>query len=216
MALMKGKDIPKDAVVLDEQAATEYIWNLVNDWQPSSDVWALRYTPIILGGVNAVSGIVINRFYRQKLKLGTYGYFASVIPITAMPAFLTALFHRYLITTDMLLMKRETCPVCYEVRSAAIQVGIGFVYPMIIGPWSGLMLANRYNTARIPDLREGPKVTFQFLRKMTKPLTGTLTFLLLGQLAASSVLTYFEMKSQLTIKKKMMAIEAKLMAKEGS
>ncbi|CAB3223985.1 unnamed protein product [Arctia plantaginis] len=209
MALYRGKEIPEDAVVLDELEATKYIWNVVSDWEHTADVWALRYASYILGGVSAVSGIMINRFYRGKLKLGTYGYFASVLPISAMPALLTAMFHRHLVSTDMLLMKRETCPICYELRSGAIQAGLGIGYPMVLGPLSALMLANRYNTARIPELVHGPRVMFKFLRKITKPFIGTLTFLAVSQLFISSALTYFEMRNIYLLRMKIMEIEAK-------
>lgn len=37
MALMKSKDIPEDAVTLDEMEATEYVWNIVSDWESISD-----------------------------------------------------------------------------------------------------------------------------------------------------------------------------------
>ncbi|XP_075974176.1 transmembrane protein 126 [Anticarsia gemmatalis] len=216
MALYKGKEVPKDAVILDELEATQYIWNVVSDWENQSDVWALQYAPFVLGGINAVCGIMINRYYRQKLKLGTYGYIASVVPITAMPALLTSLFHRHLVTTDMLLMKKESCPICYELRSGAIQVGMGFAYPMVLGPLAALMYANRYNTARIPELTENPRIMFNFLRKITRPYTGTLTFMVLGQVAASSILTYFEMKNNFKLRGKIMEIEAKLIANEGN
>lgn len=37
MALQKSKTVPKDAVELDELQATEYVWNLVSDWESLSD-----------------------------------------------------------------------------------------------------------------------------------------------------------------------------------
>lgn len=40
----------------------------------------------------------------------------------------------------MLLMKDEACPICYEVRSLAIQCGLGIAYPMVLGPLSALMV----------------------------------------------------------------------------
>ncbi|KAH9632800.1 hypothetical protein HF086_012625 [Spodoptera exigua] len=210
MALMKSKDIPEGAVALDELEATEYVWNIVSDWESFSDTWALKYGPMVLGGINAACGILINRYYRNKLKLGPYGYFASVIPVTAMPATLTALFHRQFISTDLLLMKSQACPLCNEVRSAAIQCGLGTAYPMILAPLSALMFANRYSTFRVPDLKEGPKVMFNFLRKITRPYNHQLTYMLIIQAIASSIFTYYEMTNNLTIRSKMMEIEAKL------
>ncbi|XP_047019026.1 uncharacterized protein LOC124629591 [Helicoverpa zea] len=210
MALMKAKDIPEGGVALDELEATEYVWNLVFDWESSSDTWALKYAPMILGGVNALCGVLINRHYRNRLKLGSYGYFASVVPITVMPAVLTALFHRQLISTDLLLMKNQGCPLCYEVRSAAVQCSLGTLYPMLLAPTSALMFANRYSTYRVPNLNEGAKVMFQFLRKVTRPYNSTLTLMVVAQVLASSIFTYYEMVNNLTLRAKIMEIEANM------
>lgn len=45
-----------------------------------------------------------------------------------------------LITTDMLLMKNNACPVCYEIKSSIIQIGMGIGYPMVLGPTSALLV----------------------------------------------------------------------------
>ncbi|XP_045494635.1 uncharacterized protein LOC123693527 [Colias croceus] len=215
MAFVTTKSqVPKDAVVMDETEAAEFAWDLVYSWKELSDVWALRYGSVLLAGINGISGAVINKHYRRKLKLGTYGHFSSVIPVTVMPAILTMLFHRYLISTDMILMKGDQCPICYEIRSAATQVVLGTTYPMLLAPTSALMMANRYNTYRVPELIKGPKVLFKFLRTITKPLTGTLTALATIQIIASSIVTYFEMKNSIVLRNKVMEIEQKLLAEQ--
>ncbi|KAJ2949927.1 hypothetical protein O0L34_g11249 [Tuta absoluta] len=214
MALMKAKEVPKDAVVMDELEATSYVWDIVTNWETTSDTWALRYTPAILGGLSAMSGMLINRHYRFKLKLGPYGYLSSVIPISIMPGLMTALFHRHLISTQMLLMKNDVCPVCYEVKSAALQLALGVGYPMVLGPASALMFANRYSTYRIPNLAEGPKGMFNFLRKITRPFNSTLAYLTAFHVFAVSVLTYFEMKNNIVLRSKLVEIENKLLAEQ--
>lgn len=55
----------------------------------------MRFGPTALGAINGLSGIIINNHYRKKLKLAHYGFLASVIPISIMPAVLTPLFHRH-------------------------------------------------------------------------------------------------------------------------
>ncbi|XP_068632822.1 transmembrane protein 126A [Battus philenor] len=212
MALIKSSQIPKDAVVLTEVEAASYIWDVVNNWESLSDTWALRYAPAILGSINGVCGVLINSHYRKKLKLGTYGYFASVIPISLMPGVLTALFHRHLVSTDMLLMKTNACPLCYEMRSGITQVVLGSVYPMLLGPTSALMFATRYSTYRVPELRDGAKVIFKFLKSKTVSFTGTLTSMVAIQMVASSILTYYEMKNNISLKSKLMEIEKKVIS----
>ncbi|CAH2075955.1 unnamed protein product, partial [Iphiclides podalirius] len=207
MALMKSSQIPKDAVVLTEVEAVTYIWEVVDEWNSSSDTWALRYAPAILGAINALSGVLVNTHYRRRLKLGNYGYFSSVIPISVIPGVLTALFHRHTVSTNMLLMKNDGCPLCYETRSGLVQVALGTLYPMVLGPTGALLFANRYLTYRVPDLQEGPKVLFNFLKGHTKPFTGSLAYMVPLQLAASSILTYFEMRNNITLKRKLAEIE---------
>ncbi|KAJ0175410.1 hypothetical protein K1T71_008569 [Dendrolimus kikuchii] len=214
MALMKSNTVPKDAVVLSEAEAIKYIWDIIIEWDSLADTWALRYASGVLGGINAVSGVLINRHYRHKFRLGSFGYLASVIPLSLMPGMLTTLFHRHFVTTDMLLMKQEACPICLEVRSAAIQGVMGVVYPTILASSAGLMLAHRYSTYRIPDLMEGPKVMFNFVRRLTRPYSRSLATLGAFQLVASSVLTYYEMRNNLTIRKKLMEIEEKVTNEE--
>lgn len=72
--------------------------------------------------------------------------------------------------------------------------------------------AHRYGTYRTPDLLEGPKVIFNFLRKMTKPFTGTIAYLSVFQIIASSVITYFETRNYISMRKKMVEIEMKAVA----
>ncbi|XP_004924720.1 uncharacterized protein LOC114248754 [Bombyx mandarina] len=215
MALMKAKTIPKDAVTLDELEATNYAWDIVNNWNNKLDIWALRYGPVILGACSAIGGVIINRQYRMKLKIGHYGYLSSVIPISVMPGMLTVIYHRQIISTDLLLLKNEGCPICYEMRASALQIGLGVIYPMILGPTSAMMFANRYSTYRVPDLFEGPRVIFKFLSKITKPFMGTIATIAVLQFVTSNVITYFEMKNNFTIRKKISAIEKKIMAEQG-
>ncbi|XP_026315832.1 uncharacterized protein LOC113227168 [Hyposmocoma kahamanoa] len=184
MALMRSKSnaIPEDGIVMDEMEATTYVWELVTNWETTSDTWALRYGPVVLGSLNAVSGIIINQHFRRKLKLGNYGYFSSVIPVSILPGMLTALFHRHL----------------HHFRTNSLKCLFQF--------------ASRYCTYRVPALVEGPKVVFQFLRKITRPLTASLTALTALQFIASSAVTYFEMKNNFTMRKKMVEMENKLLA----
>lgn len=50
------------------------------------------------------------------------------------------LFCLQLVSTNMLLGKIESCPICYEVRSGLMQVAIGTLYPMVLGPTAALMV----------------------------------------------------------------------------
>lgn len=71
-------------------------------------------------------------------------------------------------------------------------------------------LANRYNTARIPSIVTHPKELFNFWRKITRSLHGTVFYLTVVQLMASSIMTYFELKSSLVISKAISEIERRI------
>ncbi|CAH2991424.1 unnamed protein product [Chilo suppressalis] len=216
MVLMKSKEnVPKDAVLLTEEDAIKYAWDFVDGWKTPSDVWALRFGPFILGGINAISGLIINNHFRNKLKLGPYGFLSSAIPISLMPGILTPLFHRYIVSTDMLLMKAETCPLCYEIRSTVLQLGLGVVYPMLLAPTTAMMLSHRYATARIPELYDGPRVIVKFVSKLARPLQGTVATLAGLQVVSSALITYFEMRNILSIRREVMEIERKLENEES-
>ncbi|KAG7306307.1 hypothetical protein JYU34_008912 [Plutella xylostella] len=215
MALVKSTNVPKDAVVVDEFEAASYAWDLISEWEPASDTWALRYSIGVLGGLSSVSGMIINNHFRKKLKLGTYGHMSSLIPVSLLPGIFTALFHRHSVSTHMLLMKAETCPLCYELRSGAIQLALGIAYPIVLAPTSALMYANRYNTYRLPNLTSKPLELLKFVYKLSKPLSATLVFCSTAHVVASAVLTHYEMKNHLTVRRKMLDIEAKFDAERN-
>lgn len=54
---------------------------------------------------------------------------------------------------------------------------------------------------------DGPKVMFKFLWKHTKPYSGTLGFITLAHVTASAFITYFEMRNNLVLRRKIMEIE---------
>lgn len=157
----------------------------------------------------------------------------------------------------MLLMKADVCPVCYELKSSVIQLGLGLGYPMVLGPVAALLVtylfyfysrynyflklnkyrfltwllsvtlfllvpnilfyfqfANRYSTFRVPQLNEGPKKMLKFLQKITKPFNGTLAVIAVAQFLGSSFVTYFEMRNNLSLRKKMLAVEEKFIREQ--
>ncbi|XP_041988370.1 uncharacterized protein LOC121739847 [Aricia agestis] len=210
MALKRSPgELPKDAVVITEEEAKNYVWEVIRNWESPSDIWALRHGATILGAINSVAGVLINRHYRWRFRLGSYGYMSSTIPIVVMPGILTTLLHRHLISSKI-VVNDQTCPVCFEVRSMAIQAGFGTFYPLVLGATSALMLANRYSTFRVPMLHEGPKTMFKFLKHHTVRLYPTLTCMLVAQLVASAAITYFQFENTLTLRKKLYELELQL------
>lgn len=210
--VLPSNKLPSDAVVLNELDAAVHAWDLVNEWNKFSEVWALRYGPNALGVLSATCGLIINKHYRHKLKVGRYGYVSSFLPIVIIPGSLTLIFHKFVVSNKILLQRAESCAICHEVRSAAVQIGVGIIYPMLLAPVTSLMLANRYSTYRLPSISAEPKELFQVTKKLTKPLTGTLGYMLAFNLIFSSIITYYELQNVASIRREIREIEKRLEA----
>jgi hypothetical protein len=56
--------------------------------------WPFHYGNGIIGACSALSGIYINSYFRSRLRLHTYGRLSSYLPVVALPAMMSALFHQ--------------------------------------------------------------------------------------------------------------------------
>lgn len=56
--------------------------------------WPLHYGHGILGACSALSGMYVNSYFRSRLRLHTYGRVSSYLPVVALPALMSALFHQ--------------------------------------------------------------------------------------------------------------------------
>lgn len=56
--------------------------------------WSLHYGYGILGACSALSGMYVNNYFRSRLRLHTYGRVSSYLPVVALPALMSALFHQ--------------------------------------------------------------------------------------------------------------------------
>ncbi|XP_062540021.1 uncharacterized protein LOC134207947 [Armigeres subalbatus] len=205
MALLHKKisELPEDAVLLDERQALLYFMKLVEKWPDKWDVWAMKYTPGILGVTTVVSSIYINNHYRTKLKLGTYGRLSSYIPAVVLPAIMTTFFHRVYVVPDIVLGKHQ-CPVCVQTRAGLLQAGFSTIYPMLLAPMSAFMFATRHFTYRLPSITEKPMEVVKLYRKLSNPIMMTVIGLLAFNLMASMFLTGKEIQTVYNINIKLL------------
>lgn len=89
--------------------------------------------------MGAVGGMLINNFYRSRLRLGKFGYIGSYVPIAVLPAVMTTFVHRGYVQARILLEK-DSCPMCLQLRAAAVQGFLGTVYPAILAPLAAYMV----------------------------------------------------------------------------
>ncbi|KAF4517592.1 hypothetical protein B566_EDAN008581 [Ephemera danica] len=185
MALVKktpSDAAAKDMVQLSEQEAIMYQLETIANWTPQSDVWPFNYSMSTLAAAGGLSGIYINKHYRTKLKLGNMARISTYIPIVALPAIVSAVFHHQLVTQDVVI-QRTACPVCVQVRAATMQVFSSIVYPMVLAPLATFTFAVRLHTYDVPYLTtsQGRIAAFQLWRKLTKPIISPLLLICAAQ-----------------------------------
>lgn len=56
--------------------------------------WSLKYGAGFLGALSGITGVFINHHYRGRLRLGSFGQFSTYLPIVALPAIVTTLYHK--------------------------------------------------------------------------------------------------------------------------
>lgn len=81
----------------------------------------------------------MNNHYRSRLRLGKFGYVGSYIPIAVLPAIVGTFFHRGIVQRRILLEK-DKCPLCLQMRSAVIHGFFGAVYPALLAPFAAYMV----------------------------------------------------------------------------
>ncbi|KAJ3640652.1 hypothetical protein Zmor_027200 [Zophobas morio] len=212
MALQRKKisDIPSDAIVLTEDQALKYQANILNKWKHISDIWGYKFAPYVLGGTSFFTGFFINSYYRSKFKLLHYGRISTFLPVCFLPAAFSVMTHMEFVLKDVVLQKRDTCPVCLEMRASALQAFIGCGFPLLLAPLANLSMAHKYATYNLPDVISEPKKVFNLVRVKSAPLANVVFALFIGQALVGSVVTYFESKSVITVSQKLALLEKEL------
>ncbi|XP_012276547.1 uncharacterized protein LOC105697637 [Orussus abietinus] len=189
MALFKTSgQIPEDAVKLTYDEALKYQWEQITNWKPRKDVWAFRYGIHILSGTTAMTGMYINKYYRQKLKLRTQGYVSSFLPTMIIPAAIGNFLYLEFVSNDLILRTTE-CPVCVEIKACAIQSGIGVIYPICISSIANFMIASLCGSYRLPHITD-VKPLFSTWITLSKSLGKRIPTLFMIQCIVASVITY--------------------------
>ncbi|OQV24107.1 hypothetical protein BV898_02059 [Hypsibius exemplaris] len=141
---------------------------IVEKWQPEHDMYPLLYGPFALGMLSSLTALPILTHYRSFLKLRTKGAIISTVALLMLPAGCVAGMQISLVV-EPLLSKPIMCPVCYEVRSAALQLAAGVAWPMVSCSSLSLFLAISHKTEAVPSLGHFAEA-FAFYRKMNRNL----------------------------------------------
>ncbi|CAB0011759.1 unnamed protein product [Nesidiocoris tenuis] len=179
----EGDFVPPDYVKITSKEALEHQLKIIGSRKPS-EVWAFAYGPGILTLVATTTGAAITGLVRRKLKLQQFGRIAMLAAGISMPAVLLP-FAQHKAVVEGIVMQNH-CPVCLQLRSAAVQAGLGIAYPTFLSFLSGFYLAERYATYRLPLLNTKTFPEYVTIaRGMVRPLKNQfLTFFIINTLAA--------------------------------
>ncbi|XP_059472778.1 transmembrane protein 126A [Neocloeon triangulifer] len=197
MALLHKRDEQiHDLIVLERNEALNKQREILQAWEPQSQLWSVNHSPTILASISALTAMYINNHYRKKMRLFNYGRLSSYLPTVVIPSMITAFGHSMLVQNDVLL--RDTrCVLCIQMRCAALQVATSVCYPMVLAPLAALGFAARYRTFIVPNLisAQGRKFAAETWIKFTKPIANNLLAIVAAQGLTASFLAYHQIKT---------------------
>lgn len=86
-------NLPAGAVEIRRDKVAGFYTVVVETWERPSEIWALRYGPMVLGAAGAFNGWYGNLYFRKKLRLKTFGFVSTYIPNIILPFLITQTLH---------------------------------------------------------------------------------------------------------------------------
>jgi len=183
----------------------------IRDWTPVSDVFALRYFPIMTSVSGIAAGAYINRHYRKALRLRNHAFISTLLPVVVLPSLAGAIVHDVFVQRPLITGEIK-CPVCLEVRGGVLQAFCGFFYPLVLAPAAALSFSTRYHTYYMPEINKDPKAVMKELWKLTKPVWNKFYLIAAAQFILGMGWTHMEVHNLFTLAEKIAAMEDKLKA----
>jgi len=190
----KRSDVPQDCKSISKRDVELAFVNCVSEWDDWTEVKFLRHGGDALGAVGGATGFYFNRYYRQKLKLGNYGFLSTYLPIIVLPAFMTVAYHKTFIVPEVYSWHPTKCLTCLQAKAAGFQAFLGTIQPAILAPLSSFMFATRHFTYRIPYPFSKPKEFIRFYIKLTRPLVSAMAIACGLHFITASAITYLELQ----------------------
>ena len=163
--------------------------------------WPFRMGPWMVGTAAGMTGLLSLNYVHRILRLrefAKFSVFAATVPI---PAFLTIILNTTMVTESIMLQNTQ-CPVCLELRAAAIQLGTGFVQPVGLAVFSTIMVASSKKYYQLPPWHQ-PLAIVRELRKIMQPMHGLLTLLVTVNLFTAFNVARFQMEKMPLIMEKL-------------
>lgn len=192
---------PKEA----KNAAMRQILDIIMDWKPVTDVFALKYYMFSSALLTSGSAAYINAHYRKVVKLRHHAFLTTLIPVIVAPSVVGGLLHHQLVQRPLLL-ETFKCPVCLELRGGMVQMLAGFAYPLLLAPMAAMQFAVRLYTYPVPDAKN-PKNVVREIYKITKPVLPKFYMLAGLQIIVGMAWTHWELYNLHTVLSKMTMME---------
>ncbi|XP_017880247.1 uncharacterized protein LOC108625054 isoform X2 [Ceratina calcarata] len=183
---------PREWLNVDHYKALKTQHELVDEWEPTREVFPLKYGDYMVAMCAGISGVSINSIFRKKMKLQQKGAVFTTFFLTLGPAFVAYICHREYVTNKILLYQAR-CSLCEELKAVSMISATGFVYPMIVSSAINLAIAGNMGY-RIPYIYEVRELA-TFFWSVLKPQSRVLAVLLLGNALIASTVTYKQLRS---------------------
>lgn len=161
--------IPENAIHLTEKDAIQTQLDILYNWKNKKEIWPFEQGQFILAAAAGLGGLGLNFYYRRKLNLGSLAKYTTYMPAIVLPSILAPIFHSVFITSDVLI-KKSSCSLCVELRSAILQGTAGAIYPLFITPLAAFHYADANYTYAIPPIKTHFKDIIKLWWKFTKPV----------------------------------------------
>uniref|UniRef100_A0A146L9Z8 Uncharacterized protein n=1 Tax=Lygus hesperus TaxID=30085 RepID=A0A146L9Z8_LYGHE len=196
------QDVPSNYEKCSKAEAIQHQWGIISTWTPKWDVWPFHQGLGVLAMTGAISGGMIASYIRLKLGLRHFGRMAMLLPTMGVPGAFCPILNIKLVGEPVMI--QSECPVCLQMRSMLIQNIMGIGYPIVMASGTGIHLAERYATYRLPEfsLRAIPQFV-NIARNLFAPYKNSIIALAIINTLIAGFITDRQANSIFTIARKL-------------
>lgn len=166
----------------------EYLqFKKIKEWRTESDKWWLKRGMSIAGSCTALTGIIINFYFRRRFNLQGFNVGLSYVPGVVLPTLFS------LISSENFKKKVILAPdfrESLEVRSGILQVCTSVIYSTVICTVTSLFISRKHYTFLMGKKTFEPNL-FHAL-KTSNVTKGVFVLLLLVNFGTASLITHLQ------------------------
>lgn len=208
MPILKGSldNVPKDTVRLSESDAIDYQEKMMDCWEPSYEMWPLKYGSVFLAGACGASVFATSEKFRKLCFLAKYSRLMIGIPTATLTSLGVLLLQSKFVTEDFLLAK-TLCTSCVQTRSAMFQGFLGSIYPTFLVSCGSALFAQSLSSNLVPRAVENPSKFIKFCQQMLRQNGTFLAGVCIVQVALAFIVTDLQMESAFKLNRPVTEIE---------